>query len=349
MAHGAAFIMQFIDEVTITVKAGDGGRGCVSFRREKYVPKGGPNGGDGGKGGDVIFEVDDSLGTLLDFTYKPSYKAERGGHGQGSQKNGAAGRDHVLGVPPGTMVYDEEGDLLADLTQKGERFIAARGGRGGRGNTFFKSAHNRAPREAGPGEKGEQKTLRLALKLIADAGLVGLPNAGKSTLISRLSAAKPKIADYPFTTLVPNLGVVRAGEGKSFVVADLPGLIKGACQGQGLGHRFLRHIERTRAIIELIDSQSETPLEDVRTLHTELENFDPALLQRPRIVVITKTDLAKEDEILSLKEKISKEGEEVIAISSVSGSGIDELVRRTGHLLRETGPSEEVPKEAWEP
>jgi GTP-binding protein len=289
------------------------------------------------------------LGTLLDFKYKPSYKAERGGHGQGGQKNGAFGRDRVLGVPPGTMVYDEEGNLLADLTAKGERFIAARGGKGGRGNTFFKSAQNRAPRQAGPGEAGEQKKLRLALKLIADVGLVGLPNAGKSTLISRLSSAKPKIADYPFTTLAPKLGVVGAGEGKSFVVADLPGLIKGASRGHGLGHQFLRHIERTRAVLELVDSQSETPMEDIRTLHTELENFDPALLQRPRIVVITKTDLAKEDEILRLKEDIAKQGEEVIAISSVSGSGIDELVRRAGSLLMKMGPSEEPPEEAWKP
>ncbi len=340
--------MQFIDEATITLKAGDGGKGCVSFRREKYVPKGGPNGGDGGKGGDVVFMVDESLGTLLDFKYKPVYKAQRGGHGGGSQRNGASGRDQVLTVPPGTMVYDEEGDLLADLVEPGRRWVAARGGRGGRGNAFFKSAQNRAPRQAEPGEEGEFKTLRLALKLIADVGLVGLPNAGKSTLISRLSAAKPKIADYPFTTLVPQLGVVQKKDGGSFVVADLPGLIRGAGQGHGLGHRFLRHIERTRVILELVDCQSESPLTDLRTLNAELESFDASLLERPRLLVITKIDLAEREDVDKIIKDLGEEGE-AVAISSITGAGLAELIVRTAALLQDIRTSEPETMEAWEP
>ncbi|MFO8057984.1 MAG: GTPase ObgE [bacterium] len=341
--------MQFIDEAVITLKAGDGGRGCVSFRREKYVPKGGPDGGDGGKGGDVVFEVDESLGTLLDFKYKPSYKAERGNHGGGNQRTGASGRDQVLRVPPGTMVYDENDMLIADLVEPGRRFVAARGGRGGRGNAFYKSATDRAPRKAEPGGEGEHKTLRLELKLLADVGLVGLPNAGKSTLISRLSAAKPRIADYPFTTLVPKLGVVRAEGGRSFVAADLPGLIEGASQGHGLGHRFLRHVERTRAILHLVDCQSETPLEDIRTLEAELASFDRSLLERPGLVVITKTDLEKETRIETMGKELKEAGHQVLAVSAVTGAGIPELVRTTGALLHELDSGEQTTEEAWEP
>lgn len=331
------------------MKAGDGGKGCVSFRREKYVPKGGPDGGAGGKGGDVVFEVDESLGTLLDFKYKPSYKAERGGHGGGNQRTGASGRDQVLRVPPGTMVYDENDMLVADLVEPGRRFVAAGGGRGGRGNAFYKSASDRAPRKAEPGGEGELKTLRLELKLIADVGLVGLPNAGKSTLISRLSAAKPRIADYPFTTLVPKLGMVRAGGGRSFVAADLPGLIEGASQGHGLGHQFLRHVERTRAILHLVDCQSETPLQDLLTLRGELENFDGSLLERPCLVVINKTDLEEGTRIDKMKKELSEAGHEVTAVSAVTGAGVRELVRRTDVLLHELDSGEQPTEEAWEP
>ena len=341
--------MKFVDEAVIQVKAGDGGRGCVSFRREKFVPRGGPDGGDGGKGGDVFLVADPSLSTLLDFKYKPVFKAPRGEHGQGSDRHGAAGEDLVIRVPCGTMVYDAEtGALLADLVEPGQKFLAARGGRGGRGNAFFKSPVNQAPRKAQPGEPGEEARLRLELKLIADVGLVGLPNAGKSTLIARISAARPKIADYPFTTLVPNLGVVQGPEGRNFVVADLPGLIKGARLGHGLGHQFLRHVERTRMILHLVDCQREDPLADVAAINEELISFNPGLGAKPQIVVITKADLVGEPEMLMpLQERFTKEGMETLVVSAVSGYGLQRLVATVGERLARLEPP--PPAERWEP
>jgi GTP-binding protein len=285
----------FVDEVEIQVRAGDGGRGCISFRREKFVPRGGPNGGDGGRGGSVTLEADEGLGTLLDFRYRRHYTARRGGHGEGSDRHGANGGDLVLRVPVGTTVRERDsGLLLGDLTAHGERLDVARGGRGGRGNARFATSTHRAPRHAEPGEPGEERTLRLELRLLADVGVVGFPNAGKSTLVARLSAARPKIADYPFTTLVPTLGLVRLEEGRSFVIADVPGLIPGAAEGKGLGLRFLRHLERTRLLVHLLDLDPGTgrdPVEDWRTIQAELEAYSPELAARPQLVAANKIDL----------------------------------------------------------
>jgi len=285
----------FVDEVEIHVRAGDGGRGCISFRREKYVPRGGPNGGDGGRGGSVIVEADEGLGTLLDFRYRRHYTAPRGGHGEGSDRHGASGEDLVLRVPVGTTIHEPHaGVLLGDLTADGERLEVARGGRGGRGNARFATSTNRAPRRADPGEAGEERTLRLELRLLADVGVVGFPNAGKSTLVSRLSAARPKIADYPFTTLVPTLGLVRLDEERSFVIADVPGLIPGASEGKGLGLRFLRHLERTRLLVHLLDLDPATgrdPVEDWKTIQAELREYSPELAARPQLIAANKIDL----------------------------------------------------------
>jgi GTP-binding protein len=285
----------FVDEVEIHVRAGDGGRGCLSFRREKYVPRGGPNGGDGGRGGSVILEADEGLGTLLDFRYKRHYAAPRGGHGEGSDRHGASGADLVLRVPVGTTVRERDsGLLLGDLTTKGDRLDVARGGRGGRGNARFATSTNRAPRRADPGEAGEERALRLELRLLADVGVVGFPNAGKSTLVGRLSAARPKIADYPFTTLVPTLGLVRLDEERSFVIADVPGLIPGAAEGKGLGLRFLRHLERTRLLVHLLDLDPATgrdPVEDWKTIQAELKAYSPDLAARPQLIASNKIDL----------------------------------------------------------
>ena len=285
----------FVDEVEIHVRAGDGGRGCISFRREKYVPRGGPNGGDGGRGGSVIVEADEGLGTLLDFRYRRHYTAQRGGHGEGSDRHGASGDDLVLRVPVGTTIHEPHaGVLLGDLTANGERLEVARGGRGGRGNARFATSTNRAPRRADPGEAGEERTLRLELRLLADVGVVGFPNAGKSTLVSRLSAARPKIADYPFTTLVPTLGLVRLDEEQSFVIADVPGLIPGASEGKGLGLRFLRHLERTRLLVHLLDLDPATgrdPVEDWKTIQAELREYSPELAARPQLIAANKIDL----------------------------------------------------------
>ncbi len=285
----------FVDEVEIHVRAGDGGRGCLSFRREKYVPRGGPNGGDGGRGGSVILEADEGLGTLLDFRYKRHYAAPRGGHGEGSDRHGASGADLVLRVPVGTTVRERDsGLLLGDLTTKGDRLDVARGGRGGRGNARFATSTNRAPRRADPGEAGEERALRLELRLLADVGVVGFPNAGKSTLVGRLSAARPKIADYPFTTLVPTLGLVRLDEERSFVIADVPGLIPGAAEGKGLGLRFLRHLERTRLLVHLLDLDPATgrdPVEDWKTIQAELKAYSPDLAARPQLIAANKIDL----------------------------------------------------------
>lgn len=281
--------MKFIDEVKIRVIAGDGGRGCVSFRREKFVPRGGPNGGNGGKGGDVIVRADPQLTTLLDLRYQKQYKAGRGEHGLGKDQHGKTGQDRIIKVPVGTIIRAAgTGELIGDLRESGQQVVVAAGGRGGKGNAHFVSSTHRSPRFAQPGEPGEDKELEIELRLLADVGIIGLPNAGKSTLIAAISAVRPKIADYPFTTLVPNLGVVGYGEGKSFVVADIPGLIEGAHEGHGLGHKFLRHVTRTSLLIHLLDASNigeKDPLAEWNTVNRELELFDPELGKKPQIVV----------------------------------------------------------------
>ena len=314
--------MKFVDSASIFVQAGDGGNGCVSFRREKFVPKGGPDGGDGGSGGHVWLRTNRQLTTLLDFKYKNKYIAVRGVHGQGARKTGRDGADIVIDVPCGTIVRNAEThEIIADLTGEEQELLIARGGKGGRGNQHFATPTRQAPRYAEPGQKGEGLTLDMELKLMADVGLVGFPNAGKSTLISVISAAKPKIADYPFTTLIPNLGIVRYEEYKSFVMADIPGIIEGAAEGKGLGLQFLRHIERTKILAILISADSPDIVEEYRTLLGELEKFDKGLLGKPRLVVVTKMDIAAEDlEIPALEE-----GMKVLQISSVSGQGLKEL------------------------
>jgi GTP-binding protein len=316
-----------IDQAQIHIKAGDGGSGIISFRREKFVPKGGPDGGDGGKGGDVYLKVDPSLNTLLEFRYRRHFKAQKGAHGSGANKTGKSGDDLYIPVPPGTVVKDLNGNVVADLVEPDQVWPAARGGRGGRGNARFATPTNRAPRKFDPGGDGEETDLMLELKLLADVGLVGLPNAGKSTLLSRLSNARPKIADYPFTTLEPHLGIVAAGEHRSFVMADLPGLIEGAHQGKGLGLRFLKHIERTRVLVMLIDITSTDPAGDVRVLENELREYDPALLKRPRLVMASKADLIDPDELSTFRYDLR--------ISSVTGEGLPELIIRLWDMLRE--------------
>jgi GTP-binding protein len=314
----------FVDEARIRVTSGAGGDGAVAWHREPYRPKGGPDGGDGGAGGSVILRADGSVGTLLDLRDHPHIKAGRGGHGSGKRRHGADGRDRIVLVPPGTVVFDEDGTLIADLAGPGDELVAAPGGRGGRGNAAFKSATRRAPDFAQKGEPGVEGVLRLELRLLADAGLVGWPNAGKSTLISRISAARPKIADYPFTTLTPNLGVVRAG-GDSFVVADIPGLVPGAHEGRGLGHRFLRHISRAAVLVFLVDlaAVDRDPAGDVDALRVELEAFDPGLAARPSLVVATKVDIGSER-----LDAVVARFPDALPVSAVTGQGIDELVTR---------------------
>jgi len=323
--------MQFVDEVKIHVKAGDGGRGCVSFRREKFVPMGGPDGGDGGDGGDVWFRVDKELGTLLDFRYKVHYKAESGGHGMGKKMHGKGGADLIVRVPPGTLIHDAEtGELLADLTEPDQQVLLLKGGMGGRGNARFVSSTNRAPRHAQPGTPGEERSLHLELKLLADVGLVGMPNAGKSTLISAVSAARPKIADYPFTTLVPNLGVVRYGSYKTFVMADIPGLIQGASEGHGLGTRFLKHVERTDLFLHLVDLsdlQSGDPLENFEMINRELLRHKPELLDKTQLVVLSKIDITEvRARMVEVVSYFSSRGYRVFPISAVTGEGVKDLV-----------------------
>ncbi len=330
----------FLDEVVLTVAGGDGGAGCVAFRREKYVPKGGPAGGDGGAGGSVWLEATSRENTLLRYRYKREYRAPGGRPGEGSLRTGRSGEDLVLPVPLGTEVWDEDGvTRLADLVEEGQRFLAAKGGRGGRGNAFFTTATRQAPRFAQPGEPGEVRRLKLVLKLLADIGLVGWPNAGKSTLVSRISAARPEIGDYPFTTLVPHLGVVDAGEFRSFVVADIPGLIEGASEGRGLGHRFLRHVERCRALAFLVDvssAEGRDPVADLEVLERELVAYSPALARRPRLVLATKVDaLDDPDRLARLREAAGKRGVPFLAISAVTGEGLPELVREMDRLVRE--------------
>lgn len=329
----------FVDEAEIWVKAGDGGRGCVSFRREKFVPRGGPDGGDGGKGGDVVLEADPHLRTLLDFKYKRYYAAADGGHGRGKKQHGRDGSDLILKVPVGTIVRDaERGELIADLSQPGERVVVAKGGRGGRGNARFATPTRQAPRFAEEGEPGQQRRLRLELKLLADVGLVGYPNAGKSTLLRKISAARPKVAPYPFTTLVPYLGVVDVG-GKPFVVADIPGLIEGAHRGAGLGSRFLKHIERTKVLVELIDISSGTdPLDLYRGLRKELGLYSQGLLKKPEIVALNKVDLPEVRERLEkVRKTFSSMGLPFFTISALTGEGVDELVLEMAKRLEGNG------------
>jgi GTP-binding protein len=320
----------FIDEARILVKAGDGGNGCLAFRREKYVPRGGPSGGDGGRGGDIFLVSTEHQNTLIQFRFNPEHKAQRGRHGEGSDRTGAEGYSIDLKVPVGTVVYDEAtGERLHDFTTSGERFLVARGGRGGKGNARFATSTHQAPTEHTPGQPGQERRLRLELKLLADVGLVGFPNAGKSTLISRISAARPKIADYPFTTLEPQLGVVSLDDFRSFVVADIPGLIEGAHLGHGLGVQFLRHIERTRLLAHLVDVSDSTgrePAHDFETVMAELASFSEDLAAKPMIVVATKMDAAQDPaRVESLRRIAAERGLAFFEISSVTGQGLDEL------------------------
>ena len=338
--------MKFIDEAIITVQSGDGGSGCVSFRREKYVPKGGPDGGDGGKGGDVILIASAGRRTLYPFRFRREFAAERGAGGQGRQKTGHSGQDLVIELPPGTIVRDADtGDIVKDFSVAGESFIIARGGRGGKGNTHFKSSTHRTPRFAQPGGPGELKRLQLELKLLADVGIVGLPNAGKSTLISVVSSARPKIADYPFTTLVPNLGVVKAGNHEPFVMADIPGLIEGAHAGTGLGIRFLRHVERTRLLVHLIDAggiDPENPLEAFDTVNREMALYSPALARKPQVVALNKLDLTgTEERARAFKAALGKR-RKVHLVSAATNLGVAQLLadvcRRLDRLAHESAP-----------
>ncbi len=337
----------FYDQAEIYVKAGAGGDGCVAFRREKYVPYGGPSGGDGGRGGNVIFYVDSHLNTLYRFSRNRHFRAERGVHGQGKDRHGAAGDDLRVPVPPGTIVYDAgTGDLLGDLTEPDQELIVARGGRGGRGNARFASSTNQAPRIAEHGAPGQVRNLRLELKLLADIGLVGLPNAGKSTLLAAVTAARPKIAPYPFTTLQPNLGVVVLDPQTEFVLADIPGLIEGASEGKGLGHEFLRHIERTRVLIHLLDGLSSDPLADFDTINHELATFGHGLPDKPQLVVLNKMDMPEVRERWpEIKAALKRQGHSVMAISALAQDGTRDLLHRAaqilGDLAEETLPREE--------
>lgn len=331
--------MRFVDEAEIEVWGGDGGNGCRSFRREKYVPLGGPSGGDGGDGGSVIAEANEGLSTLMDLRYRKQFRAGRGDHGRGKDQDGACGTDIVIRIPVGTTIsHAETGLCLADLTRAGERVVLVRGGRGGRGNRRFTSSTHQAPERADPGEPGENLRLRLELKLLADVGLIGMPNAGKSTLLAAISNARPKIADYPFTTLVPNLGVIRLGWERAFTVVDIPGLIEGAHAGVGLGLQFLRHVERTRVLLHLIavdDPEAPDPLERYATIRRELEAFDAQLLNRPELIVLTKQDLpevaARAEEI---RAALVAQGHEVLTISAATRQGLPELLERTWARLQ---------------
>lgn len=339
--------MKFIDEAKIFVQSGHGGPGAVSFRREKFVPRGGPDGGSGGRGGNIVFQVSDRKGTLLDFKFKTKFIAENGHKGEGQNMTGHNGQDVIIDVPVGTILRDNAGEIIVDLNESGSTFTLLKGGRGGRGNQFFKNSINQAPRHAQPGEEGEQANISLELKVLADVGIIGFPNAGKSTLISRVSQAKPKIADYPFTTLVPNLGVVQGPDFKSFVVADIPGLVKDAHKGTGLGIKFLKHIERTRFFIHLVDASEfsgRDPVEDFDDINYELAEYDRmnqgkdgfvGLSDRPQIVGLNKVDLLEANEVEELKAQFENKGFKVIALSSATGQGVKELMDYTMGKLSE--------------
>ncbi len=324
-------MVKFIDEAKIYVKAGDGGRGCVSFRREKFVPRGGPNGGDGGDGGDVVMVARQNMTSLLDHRYQQHYRAKRGVHGKGKDQHGKNADDLLIPVPMGTLIKDADtGEFYGDLTEEDETLVVAKGGKGGRGNARFVTPTNQAPKEAEPGVPGEEKTLLLELKLLADVGLLGFPNAGKSTLISTVSAARPKIADYPFTTLVPNLGVVSYGDGQTFVLADIPGIIEGAHEGTGLGIQFLRHIERTKILIHMLDLSPMTerdPIQDWEILNRELKSYSEELSKKPQIVALNKIDITEARESLGdIQEHFNKLGINTYPISSATGEGTKELI-----------------------
>ncbi len=347
--------MKFVDEAVITVTAGKGGNGCLSFRREKFIPRGGPDGGDGGDGGSVFLEADINFNTLIDYRYQPRYRAESGKSGQGNNRTGAAGADKILKVPVGTIVTDEEtGEVIGDLVAEGNQLLVAQGGFHGLGNTRFKSSTNRAPRQTTPGSEGESRKLKLELKVLADIGLLGFPNAGKSSLISAVSAAKPKIADYPFTTLVPNLGVVSIESHRSFVVADIPGVIEGAAEGAGLGIRFLKHLTRTRILLHIVDIGSpalgleNTVIEDIQKLEKELKNFSAALAERPRWLVLNKIDLLDQNAINEQVEIVKEafpEIDNIYAISAVSKTGLELLKHDLMNTLETVWQEESEDKE----
>ena len=331
-------MMKFVDEARIHVKAGDGGNGCVSFRRERFIPRGGPNGGDGGKGGDVILQTDAQLVTLLDLTYPKQFRAQKGSHGRGKDQTGKNGEDLVIRVPVGTLVReDKKEELLQDLLFDGQQFVAAEGGRGGRGNARFATPTQRAPRRAEKGEKGQERWLRLELKLLADVGLIGYPNAGKSTLLSRISSARPKIADYPFTTLVPNLGVVSREDRRPFIVADIPGLIEGASKGAGLGLSFLRHVERTRLLIHLLDvseGPSRDAVKDFQTLNRELKAYDPSLRKKKQFLTLNKIDLPSvRERATDIESEFEKMGYRLYLISGKTGEGVEELLEDVSRTI----------------
>lgn len=344
----------FYDYAKVNVKAGDGGNGIVAFRREKYVPKGGPAGGDGGKGGSIILRADEGLRTLIDFRYQTHYKGKRGDHGSGAKQHGRSADDIVLRVPVGTVVRDADTKkLLGDLRHHGQEIVVAQGGRGGRGNARFVSSTHRAPAFAENGEKGEERWITLELKLLADVGLVGFPNVGKSTIISRVSAAKPKIANYHFTTLEPNLGMVRVDAGRSFVIADVPGLVEGAAEGAGLGHRFLRHVERTRVLVHVVDlsgSEGRDPLEDLAVIRGELERYAPQLNEKPMVIVANKVDLMSDDDREAALARLSEAYPEVriFPMSAATDSDLNELVYHLADILDAIGPMEYV-EEDFEP
>jgi GTP-binding protein len=345
--------MQFLDQAKVYVRSGDGGNGCVSFRREKFIEFGGPDGGDGGKGGDVIVECVANLNTLLDYRYKQHFKAKKGGHGMGQNRTGAGGADVVLKLPPGTQIFEVDDEtLIADLTKPGDRVVLLRGGNGGFGNARFKSSTNQAPRRANPGQPGEEMTIWLRLKLIADAGLIGLPNAGKSTFLAAVSAAKPKIADYPFTTLHPNLGVVRV-DGTDFVLADIPGLVAGAHEGAGIGDRFLGHVERCAVLLHLVDATLDDPADSYRIIRGELEAYGAGLEEKPEIVALSKSDAVPPDELKRKAKALSRvAGGKPLVLSAVSGDGITQALRALAAEIKSARAKRNAPERreaGWRP
>ena len=344
--------MKFLDEAKVYIRSGDGGNGCVSFRREKFIEFGGPNGGDGGKGGDVVAQAVDGLNTLIDYRYQQHFKAKNGRAGMGKDRHGASGDDVVMKVPAGTQIYEEDGEtLLADLTDVGQRVVLARGGNGGFGNSHFKSSTNRAPRHANPGQPGEERTIRLRLKLIADAGIVGLPNAGKSTLLAAVSAAKPKIADYPFTTLHPQLGVVES-DGREFVLADIPGLIEGAHEGAGLGDRFLGHVERCRVLLHLVDGTGEHAGEAYKTVRAELDAYGEGLADKPEIVALNKADALTPEQLKQQTARLKRAAKRTpLVISAATGGGVPAAMRALQRVIDEARGDAQPPAAAagWHP